>query len=198
MIGFNKEEEKRRVERMQELNRIQGLLGNRRELTAKDFIEDARETWTYLLEIVKYEWITLEKQEAIWACSPEGSREGISASMSSQGEALKQESLEAILTPEFQRDYLISKDVVTTIMAQRQNIALRKFLEWQRKLQEQECDKMTKKMEQARREQVAVNEHGFEEKDAAHRISPHTSGQSAALEISEGPQGPPPAQIASR
>lgn len=55
-------------------------MGSLRELTASDFVHNSRETWTYLLEIVKYEWIVPEKQEAL--CAPNG----VSASMNSQTE----------------------------------------------------------------------------------------------------------------
>lgn len=53
--------------------------------------------------------------------------------MSGQVESIKPESLDALLAPEFQRDYQISKDLVLQLLAQKQNIALRKFLDWQKK-----------------------------------------------------------------
>lgn len=61
MIGLSKEDEKKQAQKMQELKRIQNLLGNPRDLTSSDFVHQSRETWSYLLEIVRYEWIIQEK-----------------------------------------------------------------------------------------------------------------------------------------
>jgi len=30
-----------------------------------DFISDSRETWSYLLQMVKYEWLPYEKKKAL-------------------------------------------------------------------------------------------------------------------------------------
>jgi hypoxanthine phosphoribosyltransferase len=30
-----------------------------------DFVSDSRETWSYLLQMVKYEWLPREKKEAL-------------------------------------------------------------------------------------------------------------------------------------
>ena len=62
-------------------------------------------------------------------------------------------------------------------------MALRKFLDWQRRLQEKERDQM---MEKARREQKEAAQLQGERKETG----PHTSGHSAGQEISEGTQGP--------
>ena len=46
---------------------------------------------------------------------------------------MKPENLDYLLSSEFQRDYQVSKDLVQQLLAQKQNTALRKFLDWQKK-----------------------------------------------------------------
>lgn len=65
MIGLSKEDAKRQAEQQAEIKRIQGLLSEPRDLKVDDFISDSRETWSYLLQMAKYEWLPSEKKEAL-------------------------------------------------------------------------------------------------------------------------------------
>lgn len=47
------------------MKRIHGLLSQPRDLKVENFITDCRNTWSYLLQMVKYEWLPDFKKEAL-------------------------------------------------------------------------------------------------------------------------------------